>query len=79
MPGAADAADAEPDVIRTGEVCKVNTDCTLPPGRAYCPQPRTAIRYDEPSCGADQRCTWYRIEDRCGHRCEDGAFITAGS
>src|SRR5687767_12024645 len=74
----ADAADAEPEVIRTGEVCKVSADCKMPPGRAYCPEPRKAVRYDEPTCGADQRCTWYRIEDRCGLRCEDGVCITAG-
>jgi hypothetical protein len=30
--GAGDAADAEPGVIHTGEVCKVSADCKMPPG-----------------------------------------------
>src|SRR3954469_16392248 len=54
--GTGDAPDAEPDVIVTEQVCKVGADCTMAPGKAYCPEPRTAVRYDEPTCGADQRC-----------------------
>jgi len=75
--GAGDAADAEPDVIRTGEVCTVSADCKMNPGRDYCPEPRTAVRY-EPTCGADQRCTWGRFEDRCGLGCHEG-YCVSGS
>ena len=73
--GADDVADVEPDVIRTGEVCNVSADCKMNPGRDECREPKTAVRY-EPTCGADQRCTWDRIEDRCDFECHDGYCIT---
>jgi len=73
----ADASDGEPPVIHTGEVCKVDGDCKMDPGRAFCMDSHTAVRYEIPTCGSDQRCAWSRLESRCDLRCEDGYCITA--
>ena len=73
--GNADASDSEPPVIVTGEVCKVDGDCKMDPGVAFCKE-KTAIRYEIPTCGADQRCAWSRLENLCDLRCEDGYCIT---
>lgn len=75
-----DASDNDTDVIRTAEVCKVDGDCKMDPGRpSVCKDAMTLVRYDIPRCGADQRCEWPRLEERCGHSCEDGFCITASA
>jgi len=84
--GGPDASDSEPPVIHTGEVCKVDGDCKMDPGVAFCRNALrndagghsiTAVRYEIATCGADQRCAWSRLEMECGFRCEDGYCITA--
>jgi hypothetical protein len=76
--GDTDGDDPEPEVIRTAEVCKVDTDCKMDPGRVFCREPRTAVRYEIATCSADQRCAWSRLENECNLRCEEGYCITAG-
>jgi hypothetical protein len=62
-----------------GEVCMIDADCKMDPGQpSVCKDARTLIRYDIPKCSADQRCEWPRVEEVCGHSCEDGYCITAG-
>jgi hypothetical protein len=75
--GAPDTSDSEPSVIHTGEVCKVESDCKMDPGRSFCRDSKTAVRYEIPQCGADQRCAWTRLEDKCDLVCEDGYCISA--
>jgi hypothetical protein len=72
-------SDDDTDVIRTDEMCTVDSDCKMDPGRASsCKDALTLVRYDVPRCGANRRCEWPRLEERCGHSCEDGFCITAG-
>jgi hypothetical protein len=68
----------DPSKIHTDESCKVDSDCKKYPGHVFCQDPRTAVRYEIPTCGADQRCSWGPLEDRCNDHCEEGYCITAG-
>jgi hypothetical protein len=71
--------ETEAEVIHTAEPCKVASDCKMDPGRASCRDGNTAVRYEEPSCGADQRCAWSKLEHHCDLRCEDGYCITTSA
>jgi len=75
-----DKSDGEPsdaELIRTTEVCKVDADCKQDPHRVSCRDSNTAVRYEIPTCGSDQRCAWGKLEQHCDVRCEDGYCLSA--